>query len=150
MSQSLVKNYLHIIFSTKYRQRLISNAVEDELYAYIGGLCKKMDCQPIKIGGYENHVHILCMLSKMMTLIKLMQEVKSASSRWIKTIHPHLQNFYWQDGYGAFSVNPSETEIVIRYISNQKVNHQKLTFQDEYRAYLKKYGVEYDERYVWD
>ena len=81
MSQSLVKNYLHIIFSTKYRQRLISNAVEDELYAYIGGLCKKMDCQPIKIGGYENHVHILCMLSKMMTLIKLMQEVKSASSR---------------------------------------------------------------------
>jgi len=150
MSQSLVKNYLHIIFSTKYRQRLISNAVEDELYAYIGGLCKKMDCQPIKIGGYENHVHILCMLSKMMTLIKLMQEVKSASSRWIKTIHPHLQNFYWQDGYGAFSVNPSETEIVIRYISNQKVHHQKLTFQDEYRAYLKKYGVEYDERYVWD
>jgi len=150
MSQSLVKNYLHIIFSTKYRQRLISNAVEDELYAYIGGLCKKMDCQPIKIGGYENHVHILCMLSKMMTLIKLMQEVKSASSRWIKTIHPHLQNFYGQDGYGAFSVNPSETEIVIRYISNQKVHHQKLTFQDEYRAYLKKYGVEYDERYVWD
>jgi len=150
MSQSLVKNYLHIIFSTKYRQRLISNAVEDELYAYIGGLCKKMDCQPIKIGGYENNVHILCMLSKMMTLIKLMQEVKSASSRWIKTIHPHLQNFYWQDGYGAFSVNPSETEIVIRYISNQKVHHQKLTFQDEYRAYLKKYGVEYDERYVWD
>jgi len=150
MSQSLVKNYLHIIFSTKYRQRLISNAVEDELYAYIGGLCKKMDCQPMKIGGYENHVHILCMLSKMMTLIKLMQEVKSASSRWIKTIHPHLQNFYWQDGYGAFSVNPSETEIVIRYISNQKVHHQKLTFQDEYRAYLKKYGVEYDERYVWD
>jgi len=150
MSQSLVKNYLHIIFSTKYRQRLISNAVEDELYAYIGGLCKKMDCQPIKIGGYENHVHILCMLSKMMTLIKLMQEVKSASSRWIKTIHPHLQNFYWQDGYGAFSVNPSETEIVIRYISNQKVHHQKLTFQDEYRAFLKKYGVEYDERYVWD
>ena len=150
MSQSLVKNYLHIIFSTKYRQRLISNAVEDELYAYIGGLCKKMDCQPIKIGGYENHVHILCMLSKMMTLIKLMQEVKSASSRWIKTIHPHLQNFYWQDGYGAFSVNPSETEIVVRYIANQKVHHQKLTFQDKYRAYLKKYGVEYDERYVWD
>ena len=138
MSQSLVKNYLHIIFSTKYRQRLISNAVEDELYAYIGGLCKKMDCQPIKIGGYENHVHILCMLSKMMTLIKLMQEVKSASSRWIKTIHPHLQNFYWQDGYGAFSVNPSETEIVIRYISNQKVHHQKLTFQDEYRAFFGK------------
>src|SRR5438046_5547629 len=109
-----------------------------------------MDCHPIKIGGYEDHVHILCMLSKKIALIKLIQEVKSSSSRWIKTVDMRLQNFYWQDGYGAFSVNPAQVEIVIRYISNQKAHHQRRTFQDEFRASLKKYEVEYDERYVWD
>jgi REP element-mobilizing transposase RayT len=90
------------------------------------------------------------MLSKKVAIIKLLEEVKSHSSKWIKTIDPGLQNFYWQDGYGVFSVNPAEIETVIKYISNQRAHHQKLTFQDEYRAFLKKYKVEYDERYVWD
>jgi len=150
MGQSLVKNYLHISFSTKYRQKLIRESVENDLYSYMGGICKGLDCVPIKIGGYDDHIHILCMLSKKVTIIKLLEEVKSHSSKWIKTIDPGLQNFYWQDGYGAFSVNPAETETVIKYISNQRVHHQKLTFQDEYRALLKKYKVDYDERWVWD
>jgi len=150
MGQSLVKNYLHITFSTKHRQKLINEEVQNELYSYMGGICKGMDCMPLKIGGYNDHVHILCMLSKKTMLSKLLEQVKSHSSKWIKTINPGLQNFYWQDGYGAFSVNPSETETVIKYISNQKMHHQKLTFQDEYRLFLKKYKVEYDERYVWD
>ena len=150
MGQSLVKNYLHISFSTKYRQKFISGKVENDLYSYIGGICKGLDCVPIKIGGYDDHIHILCMLSKKVTIIKLLEEAKSHSSKWIKTIDPGLQNFYWQDGYGAFSVNPAETETVIKYISNQRVHHQKLTFQDEYRALLKKYKVDYDERWVWD
>jgi REP element-mobilizing transposase RayT len=150
MGQSLVKNYVHIVFSTKYRQPFITEAVENELYAYLGGICKRLECQPIKIGGYTDHIHILCMLSKKIALMKVVEEVKSHSSKWIKTKGEEFSNFYWQDGYGAFSVNPSEVDVVIGYIANQKEHHGKRTFQDEYRAFLKKYEVEYDERYVWD
>ena len=90
------------------------------------------------------------MLSKKIALIKLLEEVKSYSSKWIKTKGEEYNNFYWQDGYGAFSVNPTEIEVVIKYINNQKEHHNHKTFQEEYRAFLKKYNVEYDERYVWD
>ena len=150
MGQSLVKNYIHIIFSTKHRQPLINEAIENELYSYMGGICKRLECTPIKIGGYYDHVHILCLLSKKITLIKLVEEVKSHSSRWIKTKDETLKNFYWQDGYGAFSVNPAEVDRVIKYISTQKEHHNKRTFQEEYRTFLKKYHVEFNEQYVWD
>jgi len=150
MSQSLVKNYLHIVFSTKRRQKLIDESMEGELYAYLGGICKRLACQPVIIGGHCDHVHILCLLSKNLMLAKLLEEVKSHSSKWVKTKGGLYKNFYWQDGYGAFSVNPSEVDAVIDYISKQKEHHVKRSFQDEYRAFLKKYRVEYDERYVWD
>ena len=150
MGQSLVKNYMHIIFSTKYRQPLIYEPVEHELHAYLGGICKNLECHPIKIGGYIDHIHILCMLSKKIALMKLLEEVKSHSSKWMKTKGDDLTNFYWQDGYGAFSVNPSEVDAVINYITNQKEHHSRRSFQDEYRGILKKYQVEYDERYIWD
>ena len=109
-----------------------------------------MECYSVKIGGYTDHVHILCLLSKKITLMKLLEEVKSHSSKWMKTKGPELKNFYWQDGYGAFSVNPSQIDRVIAYIENQNEHHRKKTSQDEYRAFLKKYKVEFDERYVWD
>ena len=150
MGQSLVKNYVHIVFSTKYRQPLIHAPVEAELHSYLGGICNKLDCQVIKVGGYTDHIHILCMLSKKIALMKLMEELKSHSSKWMKTKDESLKNFYWQDGYGSFSVNPSQVDIVIAYIANQHQHHSKKTFQDEYRAFLKKYNVEYDEKYVWD
>jgi len=150
MGQSLVKNYIHIVFSTKHRQPIILPEYEHELHSYLGGICKNLDCQPIKVGGYTDHIHILCMLSKKIALMKLLEEVKSHSSKWMKTKDELLKNFYWQDGYGAFSVNPAEVDIVIAYIANQHEHHRKKTFQDEYRAFLKKYEVEYDERYVWD
>ena len=150
MGQSLVKNYIHIVFSTKYREPLIYPPHEEELHKYLGGTCKELDCQPIKVGGFSDHVHILCMLSKKIALMKLLEEVKSHSSKWMKTKDESLSNFYWQDGYGVFSVNPAEVDKVIAYISNQHEHHNKKTFQDEYRAILKKYNVEYDERYVWD
>ncbi len=149
MGQSLVKNYVHIVFSTKYRTHFIHPPYEQELHAYLGGICKELECQPIKIGGYTDHVHILCMLSKKIALMKLLEEVKSHSSKWMKTKDVSLNNFYWQDGYGAFSVNPAQIDRVM-YIENQHEHHRKKDFQNEYRAYLKKYGVEYDERYVWD
>ena len=150
MGQSLVKNYLHIVFSTKNREPLIHKPVEQELHAYLGGICNNLECYPIKVGGYTDHIHILCMLSKKIALMKLLEEVKSHSSKWIKTKGSAYANFYWHDGYGAFSVNPSEVDVVINYIANQKEHHRKKTFQVEYRAFLKKYNVEYDERYVWD
>ena len=150
MPQSLVKNYVHIVWSTKYREHLIYPPAEEELHAYLGGICKRMECHPIKIGGYSDHVHVLCMLSKKIALMKLLEEVKSHSSKWMKTKGEDLSNFYWQDGYGAFSVNPADIERVIAYIANQKEHHSKISFQNEYRAILKRYKVEYDERYVWD
>jgi REP element-mobilizing transposase RayT len=150
MGQSLVKNYVHIVFSTKHRQPIIHAPYDLELYSYLGGICNKLESPVIKIGGYTDHVHILCMLSKKIALMKLLEEVKSHSSKWMKTKDISLCNFYWQDGYGAFSVNPSEVDRVIAYIANQHEHHGKKTFQDEYRLFLKKYKVEYDERYVWD
>ena len=124
--------------------------METELHAYIGGICNNLECHVLKVGGYTDHIHILCMLSKKIALMKLLEEVKSHSSKWMKTKSIDLNNFYWQDGYGAFSVNPSQVETVINYITNQKEHHCKKNFQEEYRAFLKKYKVEYDERYVWD
>ncbi|MBX2940918.1 MAG: IS200/IS605 family transposase [Cyclobacteriaceae bacterium] len=150
MGQSLVKNYVHIVFSTKHRQSFILPEFETELYAYLGGICHNMECIPLKIGGYLDHVHVLCSLSKKIALMKLLEEMKSHSSKWMKTKDARLSKFYWQDGYGAFSVNPHEVEIVKAYIENQHEHHKKKTFQNEYRAFLKKYEVEYDERYVWD
>ena len=150
MGQSLVKNYMHIIFSTKHRQAYIHSPHEAELHAYLGGICNSFECHPIKIGGYTDHVHILCLLSKKIALMKLVEAVKSNSSKWMKTKDADLKNFYWQDGYGGFSVNPAQVDIVIAYIENQHEHHRKKTFQDEYRAFLNKYKIEFDERYVWD
>ena len=150
MGQSLVKQYSHIVFSTKHQQPLIIDQVEQELYKYIGGICKNLECYPVKIGGYKNHVHILCLLSKKIALMKLLEEVKSHSSKWVKTIDERMNNFYWQNGYGAFSVNPSQVDIVKTYIENQHAHHRKKTFKEEYLEFLNEYNIEYDERYLWD
>jgi len=150
MSQSLSKVYVHIVFSTKYRQNLIDDYIKDELFSYLGGVCKNLECYPLKVGGHLNHVHILCLLSRKIAQMDLLQEIKQSSSKWVKTKGEKYLNFYWQDGYGIFSVNPSEIDIVIKYIENQEVHHTKKIFEDEFRAFLKKYKVDYDERYVWD
>ncbi len=150
MGQSLVKNFVHITFSTKNRVPLITEEIEDELYSYIGGICKNLDCYPIKVGGFYDHVHILTSLSKKIPLMVLLEKVKANSSKWIKTKSDRLEKFYWQNGYGAFSVNPYEIDKVISYIENQKEHHRKKTFQDEYRTFFKKYKVDFNEKYIWD
>lgn len=150
MGQSLVKNYMHIVFSTKHRKPFILPKFEHELFSYIGGVCKELDCQPIIVGGHYDHVHILCMLSKKIALMKLVQEVKQNSSKWFKSLDEILADFYWQDGYGAFSVNYKGVDPVTRYIANQHEHHRNKTFKREFRAFLKMYNIEYDERYVWD
>ena len=150
MLQSLIRNYLHITFSTKDRIMLIHPEIEDELFSYLGGICHNLECNPILIGGHKDHVHIFCLLSQKIALMKLIEEVKSHSSKWIKTKGDKWKKFYWQNGYGAFSVNPSEIEVVKEYIKNQKEHHRNRTFQEEYLAFLKKYTIDYDERYIWD
>jgi len=150
MSQSLSKVYVHISFSTKLRQNLIDEDIEAPLFEYLGGICKGLECNPIQIGGYQNHIHVLCLLSKKITQIKLMEELKKQSSKWVKQRDEKYSNFYWQDGYGIFSVNLAEIDIVVNYIKKQKEHHKKVSFQDEFLAFLKKYKVEFDVRYLWD
>lgn len=108
MPQSLCKIYVHLIFSTKYRQPIIDDEIKKSLWKYMGCICKEVGCNPVQIGGYYDHIHILCVLSKNIALVKLVEEVKKRSSKWIKTNGIRYSNFYWQDGYGVFSVNPSE------------------------------------------
>jgi putative transposase len=150
MGQSLARNYVHIVFSTKFRQPLLIQSIESQLYAYVGGICKNLGCHPIAVNGHKDHVHVLCELSKTVALTTLVKEVKCASSQWIKTRDTHVRNFYWQNGYAALSVSATAIEIVKRYIENQHEHHATKTFQEEYRVLLKEYKIEYDERYVWD
>ena len=149
MAQSLSKVYVHITFSTKNRYPFIDDNIAKELWAYIGGICKQLECNPVRVGGYNDHAHVCCLLSKKITQIKLLEEIKKESSRWAKTKGKQYNQFYWQDGYGIFSVNPYEIEKVVEYIDNQCQHHKKRTFQEELLAFLKKYKVEYDERYLW-
>ena len=150
MPQSLSNILLHLVFSTKNRKPLILPELESELYAYIAVIHKNMACPLLKIGGTENHLHILCRLERVVTVGKLLEEVKKSSSKWIKGKDARLVNFAWQTGYGAFSIGMSNMEVLEKYIARQKEHHQEVSFQDEYRALLKKYRVEWDEKYVWD
>ena len=150
MGQSLVKNYIHIVFSTKNREPWITPPYEKELHSYLGSICNIQDCTVQIVGGYTDHIHILCKLSKKVALMDLVKEIKQRSSKWIKTKGKPYENFYWQDGYGAFSVNPSEVDIVINYIKNQHEHHKQKPFKEEYLAFLKKYNVDYDEQFIWE
>jgi len=150
MPQSLVKNYLHITFGTKNRIHFIDDEIENELFRYLGGICKNLECNPIIVGGYKNHIHILCLLSRKIALMKLIEELKSHSSKWIKTKGNQYKKFYWQNGYGGFSVNPKQLNVVKNYILNQKEHHKNKTFKEEYLELLIKNKIDYDERYVWD
>ena len=150
MPQSLYKIYVHIVFSTKYRQPLIDDAIKPELFAYLAGACNALNCRPVSVGGYDDHVHILCTLSKNLPLMKLLAEIKANSSKWMKTQGPYYSNFFWQEGYGAFSVSHKQLDKVVHYIENQVEYHRKTTYQAEFISLLQKHQIEYDERYLWD
>ncbi len=151
MPQSLVQIYVHIVFSTKDRTPFLHDPTFcDRLHAYMAGICKNQDCPSQRVGGVEDHVHILCRLSKTLDVSALIRELKRDSSKWVKDENPELADFYWQNGYGAFSVSPSHVEALIEYIANQVEHHRHESFQDEFRRLCQKYGLEIDERYVWD
>ena len=150
MSQSLADILVHMIFSTKDRVPLIRTEVEKDVYVYIAAVLKDIGSPALTIGGTADHIHILCTLARTATVAGVIEKVKKTSSKWIKTKGAEYAKFYWQGGYGAFSIGRSGKADLIHYIANQKEHHRKMTFQEEYRAILKKYGVAYDERYVWD
>ena len=150
MGQSLSKVYVHIIFSTKNRQSLIDEFIKNSLFDYIGGICKRLNCNPVKVGGYKDHVHVLCLLSKHIAQTKLLEEIKRSSSKWIKGKEKKYSNFYWQDGYAIYSVKHTDLDLVSKYIEDQGEHHSKRSFKDELRMLLKKYDIEFDERYIWD
>jgi len=149
MSQSLSKLYVHIVFHVKNNRILIRPETEQELYAYIGGVIKKNASIPIRINGVGNHIHILSTMSKNISLAKLVEEIKTHSSRWIKTKGNYYKDFAWQGGYGGFSVSQSAVDIVSNYIDRQKLHHRKLSREDEYVSLLRKHSVVFDDNYLW-
>ena len=151
MSQSLAKILLHVVFSTKERRPLLRDrAFREEMHHYLGGILKGLDCPPIIVGGVEDHVHLLCALSRICAPADMVKEVKRSSSLWIKTRAPEFAGFAWQSGYGVFSIGHSQIEEVRRYIASQQEHHRKLAFQDEFRRLLQRYELSFDEAYVWD
>jgi putative transposase len=150
MSQSLSVNLIHLIYSTKNRVACLTPDLLPDLFGYQAGIFKDMNSPAIEIGGAVDHVHALFVLSKNHKLCDIIEEVKKGSSRWLKTQGAGFSEFHWQGGYGAFSVSQSHVEKVREYILTQEEHHRTITFQDEFRKFLKRYNVEYDERYVWD
>ena len=151
MSQSLVKILVHTVFSTKERRPFLRDKIlRDELHSYLGGILTHLECQPVIVGGVADHVHLLCALSRTCDAAKMVKEVKRGSTLWLKAKDPGLRDFAWQTGYGIFSIGFSQIPTVRDYIAGQEDHHRKVTFQDELRVLLKRYEIEFDERYVWD
>jgi putative transposase len=149
MGQSLSHLLVHSVFSTKDRRPFLrSEEIRNEIYAYMAGTLKNLECHPIKIGGVEDHVHILSSLSKNIAFSELIGRLKGSSSKRLKEKGVH--GFAWQNGYGVFSVSESNVEAVTAYITNQAKHHRKTSFQEEIRELLKRHRVTFDERYVWD
>jgi REP element-mobilizing transposase RayT len=141
MGQSLVKNLLHLVYSTKQRNPWLPADVRPNLFAYQAGIFRECDSPALTIGGVEDHVHALFSLSKKYALMKIVEAVKTGSSKWMKTEGTGNSEFYWQGGYAAFSVSQSNVDAVTRYIENQEEHHRRASFQYELRALLKRIGV---------
>ena len=150
MAQTITSFFYHVIFSTKHRIEIIRLDIEDELFAYIGGILNNYNSKLLIGNGTANHVHLLLSLYKTVNFPDIMGKIKRDSSKWIKTKGGMLAKFNWQDGYSAFTVGHTQLEIVKRYIANQKEHHQKVIFEDEMRGFYRKYEISFDENYVWD
>ena len=150
MPQSLHCKYGHLIFSTKNREALITGEVEQRLYEYLGGIVRGANARLIEINGMPDHIHLLIRESKSVADQEFIGQLKGDSSRWMIQTFDRRAKFQWQAGYGWFSVSPADLESARKYVCGQKEHHSKVTFQLEYRKFLQKYEVDFDERYVWD
>ena len=151
MPQSLAKILVHAVFSTKDRRPFLRDKnLREEMHRYLGGILNQLDCQPVIVGGVEDHVHLLCGFSRTITIANWIKELKRISNLWLKQQDQTFADFEWQGGYAVFSVSHSNIERVKGYIARQEQHHRKISFQDELRALLRKHAIEWDERYVWD
>ena len=150
MSQSLARLHIHLIYSTKNRSPFLHDRIREALHRYMATVLQNAGCHTDLINSVEDHVHILFELSRTLPLAKAVEDVKKTSSKWIKTQGDEFTDFAWQSGYAAFAVSESNRSIVRAYIANQKEHHRTKTFQEEYRQFLTRHGVSFDERYVWD
>jgi putative transposase len=148
MPQTLSFNLVHIIFSTKNRVPLINDDILPALHTYLAGTARKLDCECFRAGGVADHVHLAMRLAATRTAAKVVSEIKTGSSAWMK--QQGVQTFAWQRGYGLFSVSPADLGALVQYIDGQEAHHRKRDFQDEMRAFFEKYHIAFDERYVWD
>jgi putative transposase len=149
MSHTFTKLLTHIIFSTKERRSLMDDELQLRLFPYLGGITREMGGTPLMINGPSDHVHLLVQTKASVSIAKLVETVKSNSTRWVHREWKERWKFAWQEGYGAFSVGPLQVPEVIKYIARQKEHHRKISFQQEFVSFLQKYGIEYDERYIW-
>lgn len=150
MPQSFFEIYVHIVFSTKNREQWLDDAIRSRVHAYLATVIRNEGCPYVHVGGVEDHAHLLVGLGKQIDLVDLVGKVKQESSKVIKTLGARYSGFYWQAGYGAFSVGPSHRDEVVSYLDRQREHHQRNSFQEEYRNFLQRSGVAFDERYVWD
>jgi REP element-mobilizing transposase RayT len=150
MPQSLSQLYVHLVFTTKHREPLLLPPVRDQMHAYLGTVLKNRDSPALEVGCTRDHVHALFRLSKSISLAKIVEEIKTSSSKCVKTQGRAWANFHWQSGYGGFSVSAADVKEATEYIAQQAEHHRVVTFQEEYRKLLESHGIEYDERYVWD
>ncbi|MGN6547534.1 MAG: IS200/IS605 family transposase [Aureliella sp.] len=144
MPQSLSRVLIHLVFSTKNRERSLSRLFLDELHAYIAGTLDNLDCPSLQVGGIEDHVHMFFGISRTRSIAEVTEGVKTSSSKWIKTKDSKYRNFHWQKGYGAFSVSQSDADAVIEYIRNQPRHHERMSFQEEYRRLLELHRISFD------
>ena len=150
MPQSLAKIYIHLIFSTKNRERAVPDDLRPGLHAYMGGVLRDLGCTAVEINTEPDHAHVLFLLSRTESLSNIVRQVKTGSTHWLQDKQPALRHFHWQNGYGAFSVSQSTLQEVREYVRGQRDNHRVMTFQEEFRKFLTRYEIEFDERYVWD
>jgi REP element-mobilizing transposase RayT len=150
MPQSLSKVIVHIIFSTKDREPWLDSNMRPRMHAYLATISRDFGADLVQIGGVSDHVHIVTTLPRTLSQAQLVEEMKKLSSKWIKGVDVRHRGFFWQRGYGAFSVSPSQLDAVLRYVDGQDKHHRTCSFQEEYRELLHRHGVDFDERYVWD
>jgi putative transposase len=149
MANTYVALHYHIVFSTKNRERWITTDIEDRVWSYVAGAATKHALSVLKIGGLDDHLHVVVGIPPATTVSKAVQMLKGASSRWIRMTFPDLEAFGWQEGYGAFTVSKSALPKTMSYVARQRERHLRQTFQDEFRGLLDRHEVEYDERYLW-
>ena len=146
---SYISAYFHCIFSTKDRQRLITPDLRERLWPFLGGIARQNKMKAIEIGGVDDHVHVLLSLPSSVPISKAMQLLKGGASKWVHETFPEHRSFAWQEEYGAFSVSMSQLDKTIEYIRDQEEHHRQMTFQEEFRMFLQRHRIEFDERYLW-